>query len=956
MAWPTTVLDIAVEIYVSGAWVDITSYVRRREGAGISITDGTTGTEQRRASPSQATFQLNNKDGRFSPRNPASPYYRLIGINTPIRISAEGVYQFWGEVSSGWPTEWTSGAPDSGDAWVPLQANGRSQRLNADTDALPDPLFTAFIANQPFFYWPMTDPAGATVVEAWQPASLTIPALQTYSNRPPVLAGSSGPPGSSNTPDFTNQGGLVAELQSHVASTFQVICWFKLEGGDSTAFGPMVPWQIDLSQVAAQSPTAVDIIMYAGLSPFSTPGIDRMSFNVAMYENYPPTNAGRSSNLNIIITGAYAKQDVWHELRVVFEQTSGAVITASLYLNGSLLGSDATTTGTWVLGSPTRVVVNPNTTTTGAYANSTTGVGIASIAHLVIDASTGDMVTYEAGYGYAGEHAGRRIERLALQLGIPLACDGDLDLTATMGPQSVGAAASSLFEEATTADGGLLADDREALGLRYVTRQELYNQTAALALSYTGAAEVMPSLVSDESTARVANAITATSAAGTAYVEQTTGPRSVNEPDDPVPGIGRYPTTISPNVDSVTQLNDAAAWAVRVATADVPRFTSIKVNLFALAKASKTALAADAAAVAIGQVVTITDTPIWIPDDVACFAVGRTVRLANYEYDITYNTVDATVWQDIGGPLENTTYGRLDSEDTYLLTDISSGDTTILVKVTGDEPTPTLWTHADGDFHVTIGDEELNVTAVSTVTPALVAVGTAAHADNGSVVPGLPGGATAKGNLLLLYAATRRNDDTAFPNTPAGWTALGGFFVNATLFGKIHDGSESAPTVTFTGTSAGDTCSAQIASFTGAQLVNREVGLFFDAGPVQDIGVGELIVTRDGCLIIQAGFKQDDWTSVATLSGAAEIAELTSTLGNDMGLVWDWRAQGARSTVAATSFVVTGGGTAAVQSGIMAIDGAVQQWTVTRGQHDTTAAAHSADDQIRLSHPLILGW
>jgi hypothetical protein len=601
-------------------------------------------------------------------------------------------------------------------------------------------------------------------------------------------------------------------------------------------------------------------------------------------------------------------------------------------------------------------VVNPNVTTTGAYANSTTGVGLASIAHLAIDQSTADPLTYNPGYGYAGEHAGTRILRLAVQLGIVLAYDGDLTATATMGPQSVGASASSLFDEAAVADGGLLADDRESLGMRYVTRQELYNQAAALTLDYTATAEVMPSLSSDESVSRIVNSVTATSAAGTAVVEQTSGVRNIDEPGTGSGGVGTYPGRISPNVDSVDQLNDAAAWAVRLGTADVPRFTSIKVNLFALAKAAKTVLAAQAAAVNLGQVVAITNTPVWIPDDVACFAVGRVVRMANYEYDITYNTVDATSWQDIGGPLEDTTYGRLDSEDSYLHTAIGSGDTTILVKVTGDEPTPTLWTHADGDFHVMIGTEELNVTAISTITPALVAVGTAAHADNASVTPGLPGGATAKGNLLLLYAGVRRNDDTAYPNTPSGWTALGGFFRNAALFGKIHTGSEVAPTVTYTGSVSGDTCSAQIASFTGAQLVNLGSALFFDAAAVQNIATTELIPVRDGCLIIQAGFKQDDWTSVATLSGATEISEFTSTLGNDMGMVWDWRAQTTRTTVAATSFVVTGGATASVQSGVMAIDGAVQQWTVTRGAHGTTAAAHSADAQVRLAHPLILGW
>lgn len=86
MAFPQTVQDILAELYLAGAWVNITSKVRREDGAGIFITRGRAD-EQQAISPSTCNMNLNNRDGRFSPRNPSGPYFGQIGRNTPLRVS-----------------------------------------------------------------------------------------------------------------------------------------------------------------------------------------------------------------------------------------------------------------------------------------------------------------------------------------------------------------------------------------------------------------------------------------------------------------------------------------------------------------------------------------------------------------------------------------------------------------------------------------------------------------------------------------------------------------------------------------------------------------------------------------------------------------------------------------------------------------------------------------------------
>ena len=63
--------------------MDITDRVYTRDP--ITITRGKSA-EGAEVDPASLTLTLNNRDGHFSPRNPLSPYYGLLGRNTPIRV------------------------------------------------------------------------------------------------------------------------------------------------------------------------------------------------------------------------------------------------------------------------------------------------------------------------------------------------------------------------------------------------------------------------------------------------------------------------------------------------------------------------------------------------------------------------------------------------------------------------------------------------------------------------------------------------------------------------------------------------------------------------------------------------------------------------------------------------------------------------------------------------------
>ncbi len=83
MAFPTTPTQVRVDLNLAGVWTDITGDVYTRDG--LSITRGQPN-EAVGTDPSRLAITLNNRAGKYSPRNPLSPYYGVLGRNTPIRM------------------------------------------------------------------------------------------------------------------------------------------------------------------------------------------------------------------------------------------------------------------------------------------------------------------------------------------------------------------------------------------------------------------------------------------------------------------------------------------------------------------------------------------------------------------------------------------------------------------------------------------------------------------------------------------------------------------------------------------------------------------------------------------------------------------------------------------------------------------------------------------------------
>lgn len=202
-------------------------------------------------------------------------------------------------------------------------------------------------------------------------------------------------------------------------------------------------------------------------------------------------------------------------------------------------------------------------------------------------------------------------------------------------------------------------------------------------------------------------------------------------------------------------------------------------------------------------------------------------------------------------------------------------------------------------------------------TPAItyVAVGAVATANNASVTPALPAGIVV-GDLLVCLASIR-NSGAGSVNVPAGWTVMRQSG-NMSLLGRRYVAGDAAPVVTFAGGVLNADTMAQVAAFRRADLV-PVTGIDQLNGSAQNVAFPALTVPANNLAILMYGWKQDDWTSVAVLAGATEIAEPTTTTGDDASMVWDYVIQTAKANIAVGSFVVTGGAAAISRGAVVAV-------------------------------------
>lgn len=916
VAFPQDPLDVDIELYHDAAWNNINQYVYHKGMSPITIDRGRGG-EGKNCDPGALTLVLNNRDGRFSPRNPNSPLFGKIGRNTPIRVTVTydsvTYTRFVGEVVA-WPSRWDVSQKD---IWVPVVAAGILRRLGQQQKPIRSPLYRAIAGvapgdYTPHEYWPGEDSANATQIAS------------AISGRPAVVPGGTasygvdGPVGSE--PLLAADAGFVAAFPvSEYADADQ--------------------WGISLTVNVPVEPAATTTLMRVPVIGGTT-----AEFRLEIVPGSPAAVVWRgydSSGASIL------NQTVQQDLDGVSNPSEDAFFGSWMMINvgsnqdgantfaklGVADGSDQfdSTNGTGMAGTTGRI-----TQFTILVDSNLDGIGLGHFAVFTDEnfAISFLMTTNALALGgWSGDQTTERFERLCVQEQIPYAITGTS--SALMGPERTGTRLQSL-RDCTDVDQGVLFERRDELGLKFRTNSSRYNQTP-IALDYdVGHISAPFDPMPDDQ--NVANDREVKRRNGSqARRELTSGPLSIQDPPE---GVGRYDDSITLDTYTDDQLEHIASWRLHIGTWDAERYPRVKVDLAVPGNASIIAAIAGADT---GDLITIDNLPAWLPPEQAELIVeGYREQIGFYTWDLQFNTSPA-------GPYN--VVGRWNLMAQELHAAINSSVTTADIATTAG---PLITTSPGGDgFTAVIDGEHVQVTAVTTGSIAFGTAGTVTHANNASVAPGIPA-SVATGDLLLVLAAIR-NSGTGIPDTPAGYTRLGVFAStdNVQLFAKVAtSGAEAAPTITFTGGVAGADTSAQMIRLTGKWhstsniLMDSNTQLNASAQNINYPGL--LVPLANSCIILYLAWKQDDWTSVT--SPGTEIGEPDTTTGDDQGIVWSYAVQSTAAAVGPGTFTVTGGGAAISRSAILALRCNYQTATITRGVNGASAS-HSAGAAVTLARP-----
>lgn len=682
-----------VELLVSGTWVDITSFVMTRDGSqNVAITRGQQD-EATRANPMRVQFQLNNRDGRFSPNNPLSPLYGLIARNQQLRVSVPNgnvkAYRFWGEVT-GWPQSWdTTGT----DVWVPMDASGVLRRLGQGSRGIGSAMYVSLAAAVPnntvIAYWPFEDLAGATSIGS---AVSGVPGMAITGS--PTLATNGDFVCSLSLPTMQT-GKFVANIPDYTA---------KVPGTGGPAntlntFNTLIRFLLEIPS--------------AGITTGSVLVSWKWTGTVPNWEVYYSTAAGGQIGLR----GRDTLGNIVQDTGVGGPAMNGTKVhvTASLDLAGGIsfefflsiltVGSVSPTVVSGTAFGPIDGIVQTVRVAPNA------GLGSTVIGHVSVQLTptypTDATDLANVVQAYAGELAATRIARLCALANIGFELVGSASDSIAMGTQLNGAVLD-LIQQCVDADLGRLFEPVDMLGLGYRTRVDLENQSAALALNYAAfnLSEIPEPLPDDRYTR---NDVTASRTGGSVGARQTQASGTLSTQSPPF-GVGPYDETVTVNIQTDARLNDVAGWLLHLGTVDDPRYPKVSMNLAHASFASSTVLRGEVLTLRPGDRYTVANLPTWIGyDGLSQLLLSTTETIDLFQHRISLNGQPESPYRT--ARLADAVFGRIDTGGSQLAADVGPAATSFSVSTTSGP----VWTTSGGDFpfDVRLGGEQVTVTNIT---------------------------------------------------------------------------------------------------------------------------------------------------------------------------------------------------------------------------------------------------
>lgn len=679
---PSNGNPVTVELFIDGVWTDITSYVMTRDGSQkIEITRGKSD-ESANVERSTCSFELNNRDGRFSPRNPTGVYYGKIGRNTPLRVSVPDNtgknYRFWGECTK-WPQEWDLTGTDF---WVNMEAYGVLSRLEkgrVPTHSVLYNLFTGGTVPSLLTYWPCEDLDGATSIAA--PLAGTTPMTIT---------------GTPDLASFTRFGS--SDPLPTMGGTYFA--------GPIAVYSPVTSLQVRfllfVPEIGLDDGQVIAAVKF--------PGDVNTTVTYELYYNAGGTVTlraldGDGATLGAELGPVGAINGKYLRVSLEFAQ-NGTGISRTIRLLETNQTDDVNTTDTQAVSTLERAI-RVEMAPAQVLGPATAGMTDTAVGHVTVQNAVTSITDIGAQLDPSGEAAGRRFERVCAERNLGFNSIGDLDTTARMGPQEK-AKPLDHFQECEEADGGMMYENLSVFGLGYRTRASMYNQDPALTLSYSdNILSEVPLPVEDDRFIRNSVDVTRSASGGATYhKELETGALSVTEPPQ---GVGEYGDSTTVNVEFDTDLPDQAGWRLRHGTLDEARYPQISFNL--ARQQITTQLRSAILGVRSGDRILVTDPPVTqAPDDISLLVLGWSKEtIDNFQHTVTFNCATETPWHV--ATADSATFGRADTAGSVLISDITSTSTELTVETTSGP-----WWTTDSDefpFDIRMGGEVMTVTGIT---------------------------------------------------------------------------------------------------------------------------------------------------------------------------------------------------------------------------------------------------
>lgn len=933
---------ITVEMRVDGAFTNI-ALGERKVLAGLQIVRGSQDVQDE-IPPGQVTFRILDSAAYLDTQNPASPLYRKIGEGTHVRVKVNGAVQ----IGSATELKSVQASWDDTEDYVfaAVVASDVTDRLTAQAQALDSALTRYyqtlfFTTNEfgrlmaPLHWWKFEEGKQATRAED-SAGNVPLVGLATFGD-------TSAPPGgirSLQTKYEARPAPLTDQSTnlSNQAPTGNV----KYLGQD---------WVVEVcakvsGAVVTDDTAPINIVEWRthGLSGYWRIQVDDVTkcFQVDFFNTVVSA---------FTLTGTTPVRDgEWHQVRVWTEHI-GPDIRVHLYVDGH---QDNSMNVTGAVTSVPKLIHIYNFEDVDSTLRP-------ALAHLLLWGP--DYPAYpfsvDAFTGYADESEIVRILRLGFEEGIAGISDGYDENSILLGPQGANTYLDIVRAAASTNFGLILADPVQHNTINHIQRFGLYSQPAAVKLTYGHLAPGFRPAADDQ---RRANIITATAdRAGSGAGDSGTFRYTIPDDDwfhwstqDPPDGTYPRPATASYNPSDPTELHELAAWKAHLSSWREKRFAQIQLDLHG--PRWTTQQIAAVRALDVGDVIEfdMTNAPAWVPyNSIRVMVRGFTRTLDRHIDSYVIATTPADAWE----------VEYVDADST-LAAPLTSGGTSALFASAADSPP---WNTVLTSYNVQIDGDPVTVTNMAYGTPGFIAAGTPAHADNTTIAPALPAGITVDvGQSLYLFCAVRNTAASVTATPPAGWTLVDVGQTHIALYHRYYTTGVVAPTVTPTGGAAGDTVSGVVFAFTNCSpTIDSTDGMggsyVSTNSSAQNIAYGPLLLRtartkglrERNCLQLLLAWKQDDYTSVASPAGFTELAEASTTTGNDQSLYVAAAVVTDPTAVAAGSIVVTGGASAVSKAIIVALR-PTQTATITRNIAGV-AVAHTTGDPVHVWRPGLMG-